>query len=1005
MKVPFRLALHQYVLTGLCCLALVWLVSYVSLAQNSFAQTYATTARYVDSLILFEDYKRAIDECNLLSHQYAKSDNWPAVVRFLSYKSRAWIEMEDYQAGYDTLKRADRLAQDHLTTDHPEMAVLWQQCGVFYSGVAQEDLGLYPELQENGKPDSLAGQYFDQAEEVLKECCPDSREFTQLLMDFGEYLVEGPIAKSKYEKALQEVSRFDIPGQTRLGEIYAALAWQERYLGEYQAYRDYLQASVDHLKKMPVVKHSLIQDVQYMLATEMFDDQSFDDARRAYLDLLRREKQIFRPRTFPLISYYAMAGSSMTHLDMYSLSYLDSAFQLLAGLPTPSYYLEGYIYRLFGEEYMRIGDLEGADKSFHRSAVLFAQVAELVDVGLTYLELSKLEKSRKNLNLALQYADSALTYVGFDFNTAFEPDLLQGQDVSYTIRPLLLKSQIYYELFRQSGDEHHLHESLNLSGIIEQISEYVRNGRYSDETNILVSDYFYESAAQALKAIYSLYQLTGDQMYVSEAFDYMEHNRYAQLSQELYRRDFLQGQTIPDSLVSNLNRFRYTIDSLRNANVDNNAAQILQLSNQYDSLRAYISSRHPGYFQIRYDSMYSLQDVQSSLEEGEQLLEYFWFDTTLTILSVTRRDVRLSARNIEDITDELNVLLKWMHVDFVPDSLQIDYQNFAGISHRLFGILVSEYLEDQTEKLIVSADAMLAYLPFEIMLMDTLGLGYQDASYLLRRCEIQYIHNANLMLRAKTTENLVNPQLLAMAYSSEDDTEGMSSRVGFEEIPHSGWEVLSVDEEFMPGHVEILSGDQATESAFKQMISGYQIVHLALHGIGGDTAIYESRLILKSESDSLDGNLFAHELYPLDLQGLKLAVLSACETGVGKVLEGEGVFSIARGFAFAGTPSLVMSLWEADDQSTAYIMKSFYHHLNEGHSVGKSIQKAKLDYLSDPDIKNFRPYFWAAFVPMGDTSLSIEKGNIWIIGLTILIGIAVLILLWLGKRKGSTTEV
>ena len=106
-----------------------------------------------------------------------------------------------------------------------------------------------------------------------------------------------------------------------------------------------------------------------------------------------------------------------------------------------------------------------------------------------------------------------------------------------------------------------------------------------------------------------------------------------------------------------------------------------------------------------------------------------------------------------------------------------------------------------------------------------------------------------------------------------------------------------------------------------------------------------ARLVFQQTEDSLHDNyLDASELYNMQLKA-RLAVLSACQTGMGELVRGEGIMSLSRAFAYAGCPSLVMSLWNANDQSTAGIMLDFYKELKQGCTIDGALRQAKLNVL------------------------------------------------------------
>ena len=207
--------------------------------------------------------------------------------------------------------------------------------------------------------------------------------------------------------------------------------------------------------------------------------------------------------------------------------------------------------------------------------------------------------------------------------------------------------------------------------------------------------------------------------------------------------------------------------------------------------------------------------------------------------------------------------------------------------------------------------------------------------------------------------------LLALSYSGKfDESNDMDQWRSENELPYSGEEIRRIGK-----YVKSTNylGNDATEEIFKSKAGDYSILHLALHGQADTTDMFNSRLIFKRDSASKeDGELRAFELYNLDLRKLQMVVLSACETGIGKQNEGEGIFSIARGFAFAGCPSIVMSLWKVNDKSTADLIDYFYSNLKDGLPKDEALRNAKLTYLEKSDDINAHPSNWASFIILGN---------------------------------------
>ena len=174
-----------------------------------------------------------------------------------------------------------------------------------------------------------------------------------------------------------------------------------------------------------------------------------------------------------------------------------------------------------------------------------------------------------------------------------------------------------------------------------------------------------------------------------------------------------------------------------------------------------------------------------------------------------------------------------------------------------------------------------------------------------------------------------------------------------------------------------------------------------MHGLIDDDNPMFSKLIFSSVTDtSQDRYLNTYEIYNMSLNA-DLAVLSACNTGTGKYIKGEGIMSMARGFYYAGCPAIVATRWSVYDKSTEEIIRKFYLYLAQGFSKIEALKRARLDFLKTADPFRSHPRFWAAFACIGDPSPVPPYGHP---NGTIILIIATMILLLTGivfsvKRK------
>jgi CHAT domain-containing protein len=145
-----------------------------------------------------------------------------------------------------------------------------------------------------------------------------------------------------------------------------------------------------------------------------------------------------------------------------------------------------------------------------------------------------------------------------------------------------------------------------------------------------------------------------------------------------------------------------------------------------------------------------------------------------------------------------------------------------------------------------------------------------------------------------------------------------------------------------------------------------QVLYFGTHAIADPTDPLRSKLVLAKEvgEQREDGYLHAYELFGLPLQA-ELAVLNACESGVGNLQKGEGMISLAYSMHYAGCPSTVLSLWKVDEKINTGITAQFLDYLQQGVSSSEALRQAKLDYLNSADARGQHPFYWGGMVLLG----------------------------------------
>jgi CHAT domain-containing protein len=214
-----------------------------------------------------------------------------------------------------------------------------------------------------------------------------------------------------------------------------------------------------------------------------------------------------------------------------------------------------------------------------------------------------------------------------------------------------------------------------------------------------------------------------------------------------------------------------------------------------------------------------------------------------------------------------------------------------------------------------------------------------------------------------------------------------SNTFNFEKLEYSGTEIDKVSSVFNPRKRNSLTREMASEDLIKkQNLKDYKIIHFATHSLIDNKKPLRSSILLTLDDDPAeDGFLQMREIYNLSLNS-DLVTLSSCQTGLGQLINGEGIEGINRAFFYAGASSVLMSLWPVNDQATSQLMERFYFHLRSNKSIANALRQAKLELASSDVLSH--PFYWAGFVISGDVDTKIfakTSGNLPLYGISFLL--------------------
>ncbi len=384
-----------------------------------------------------------------------------------------------------------------------------------------------------------------------------------------------------------------------------------------------------------------------------------------------------------------------------------------------------------------------------------------------------------------------------------------------------------------------------------------------------------------------------------------------------------------------------------------------------------IAGGHPG------NDVISLEDMQSMCpDKNTVFLVYSTGDSSSSMWVITANSHQLYRLPGQK---KLREQVETMRVSMLDPKPEIS-DFFSGAGRLLYNELImpAEPYLSRKSRLIIIPDGVLSYLPFQVLLTDDINVknsvSYSSLPYLVMKYPVSYCQSGSILkkLLAERTANnkvrLENKRLVAFGDPVFSDPNSPDTDPGknYSRLEYSGQEIEKIAGYFKPENTNLYLRENACEDNVKKTcnLAKYNYIHFATHGdIDEENPGLSSLVFTKNDNSPEDGYLHANEIYNLDLNA-DLVVLSACQTGLGKLVRGEGIVGLTRAFMYAGTPSVLVSLWSVSDLSTSMLMDSFYRNLVKSRlNKTDALRKAQLDLINNVKFSN--PFYWAPFVLIG----------------------------------------
>lgn len=649
----------------------------------------------------------------------------------------------------------------------------------------------------------------------------------------------------------------------------------------------------------------------------------------------------------------------------------------------------------------RIGDIEGA-KNAYREAYNLTQsfndttsvnfLSILQNLGDMYLELkqdsasycySKYWSVANNLGNQVPDFTGRTKYLRFlyehgDRDSCFKivkQELQRFNESNSRIDPEAYLSYLHYLQYLILGDKPAAETSFKSSFKIYRNNFKKRQNELSAiNRKILADDATYDREI-CLKLLSEIDLEFSDSMKLEKAWYLIESSKSAQLNLNLGLQSLLGIRAELDSLIlksftlkSNIADYEKahhavlrTSETLDQQQIEVMADKIKIAQDELDATVSRIEERYPEFYnRVFNEKIYPVHELRRSLKSDESVLNFYQTDTVIYSVLVSQ-DTILFSRHKFTSTDILSIINYLNQPNFSKKEVEMLEDLNKGYDALIRP--VESYLKS---KIKIIPSGSLSGLPFEALARRKKNnADPTELTYLLQKYEFTYDFTARPKVNYHKELNSENFVFSPFSVHSADPVASAEPQIRTEAIPleHSLKEALQVNAYIKGTHFD---KNKATLQNFNSKAANAGIIHLATHAYSNFKELNDA-YIMFADTGILN-KLWVSQIEKM-LIPAKLVVLSACETNVGKNISGEGVFSISRGFALAGTRSVISTFWEINDVAASQLITEFYKQYVSGKSNGQALTLAKRNYLMQAKGRFKHPYYWSAFVLHGDANL------------------------------------
>lgn len=589
-------------------------------------------------------------------------------------------------------------------------------------------------------------------------------------------------------------------------------------------------------------------------------------------------------------------------------------------------------------------------------------------MGRLFTQFATLKFDQNQLDSAQFYVELALEILQPKPGDQIGPQFKgRAQFETNLVEAYLLRANI---LLAQNSDVESKKEALTF---LETAINHLQNtgGNYDDEADLLT---FYsehqEVFDQAQEIAFALYQQTGEKAFLDKFLSLEEESKSLLLRRQLNKFTSLRVNSVPDSIISKERLLQREMSGVIESKED--GRDMIAIEKEYDEIVDLIKKEYPEYYNLRFSTfVVNADDIRRELlKPGQNIIQYMMTASNLYAMILNKKGTHLLKLDAQEIRNEI----KHLNNSITAINENDLYKTSTSLYNSIFEP-VEKFLDGN--ELYIIPDQDLFNINFEVLIKPSKS---SEPHYLIYDYTISYLISSTTAYQYKKLNRQKSSGLLALAPGFSDDLK--SDYLGHlkDSSLFDTDYMKRIQQPFAVEAASVAAGifngksfisNAATEQNFKSESDKYQIIHFGTHTEINNVSPLLSRLVLSKsnapDNEEDDGYLHVYEIYNTPIRA-ELAVLTACETGVGKSSHSEGMLSLAHGFAYAGCPSIVMSLWQIDEKTSSAISHEFYKNLASGMSKNQALRQAKITFIKNSASELSAPYYWSGMVLLGDVS-------------------------------------